>query len=105
MKKALICAFSALILLLSGVQCTFLEKRIDQVLHDPYIFDLPDIKIRGTIRAAVDNNSTSYYIYRGRRIGYEFELLRDLGKTLGVQLELIVVNDIEKEFDYLESGK
>src|SRR5690606_5355680 len=35
----------------------------------------------------------------------EFELLRDLGKTLGVQLELIVVNDIEKAFDYLESGK
>lgn len=105
MKKALIGAFSALILLLSGVQCTFLEKRIDQVLHDPYIFDLPDIKIRGTIRAAVDNNSTSYYIYRGRRMGYEFELLRDLGKTLGVQLELIVVNDIEKAFDYLESGK
>lgn len=105
MKKALITAFSTLVLLVSGVQCTFLEDRIDKVLRDPYIFDLPEIKTRGTIRVAVDNNSTSYYIYRGRRMGYEFELLRDLGKSLGVQLELIVLSDIEKAFDMLESGK
>lgn len=105
MKKTLLAVFSTLVLLISGVQCTFLEDRIDQVLHDPYIFDLPEIKTRGSIRVAVDNNSTSYYIYRGRRMGYEFELLRDLGKTLGVQLELVVLNDIEKAFDLLESGK
>lgn len=105
MKKALIAAFSTLVLLISGVQCTFLEDRIDQVLHDPYIFDLPEIKARGSFRVAVDNNSTSYYIYRGRRMGYEFELLRDLSKTLGVQLELVVVRDIERAFDLLESGK
>ena len=105
MKKALIAGFSTLVLLISGVQCTFLGDRIDQVLHDPYIFDLTEIKARGTLRVAVDNNSTSYYIYRGRRMGYEFELLRDLGKSLGVQLELIVLSDIERAFDLLESGK
>lgn len=105
MKKALIAAFSTLVLLISGVQCTFLENRFDQVLHHPYIFDLSDIQTRGSIRVAVDNNSTSYYIYRGRRMGYEFELLRDLSKTLGVQLELIVLSDIERAFELLESGK
>ncbi|OOG76901.1 transglycosylase SLT domain-containing protein [Algoriphagus sp. A40] len=105
MKKALIAACCTLILLVSGVQCTFLEDRFDQVLHHSYMFDLPEIKTRGSIRVAVDNNSTSYYIYRGRRMGYEFELLRDLGKTLGVQLELVVLSDIEKAFDYLGSGK
>jgi membrane-bound lytic murein transglycosylase F len=105
MKKVLIAAFSTLVLLISGVQCTFLEDRIDQALRDPYIFDLTEIKSRGTLRVAVDNNSTSYYIYRGRRMGYEFELLRDLGKSLGVQLELMVISDIEKAFNLLESGK
>lgn len=92
-------------MLFSGVQCTFLGDRIEKVLHEPYIFDLPAIQSRGTLRAAVDNNSTSYYIYRGRRMGYEFELLRDLGKSLGVQLELVVLEDIDEAFDYLESGK
>lgn len=92
-------------MLFSGVQCTFLGDRMDQVLSEPYIFDLPAIQARGTLRAAVDNNSTSYYIYRGRRMGYEFELLRDLGKSLGVQLELVVLEDIEEAFEYLDAGK
>ncbi len=92
-------------MLFSGVQCTFLGDRIDKVMQEPYIFDLPAIQSRGTLRAAVDNNSTSYYIYRGRRMGYEFELLRDLGKSLGVQLELVVLEDIDEAFDYLDAGK
>ncbi|WP_111670930.1 MltF family protein [Algoriphagus litoralis] len=105
MKKAFISAFSTLFMLFSGVQCTFLGDRIDKVMQEPYIFDLPAIQSRGTLRAAVDNNSTSYYIYRGRRMGYEFELLRDLGKSLGVQLELVVLEDIDEAFDYLDAGK
>ncbi len=105
MKKTFIAVLCTLILLVSGVQCTFLEKKIDEALHHPYILDLTDIKTRGTLRVAVDNNSTAYYIYRGRRMGYEFELLRDLGKHLGVQLELVLVSEIEQAFDLLESGK
>ena len=92
-------------MLFSGVQCTFLGDRIDNVLQEPYIFDLEAIQARGTLRAAVDNNSTAYYIYRGRRMGYEYELLRDLGKSLGVQLELVVLEDIDEAFDYLDAGK
>ncbi|WP_026952987.1 MltF family protein [Algoriphagus mannitolivorans] len=105
MKKALIGIISFFILLFSGVQCTFFENRIEKVFKAPYILDLQGIQARGTLRAAVDNNSTSYYIYRGRRMGYEFELLRDLGKTLGVQIEFVVVSDIENAFDLLDEGK
>lgn len=105
MRKTLILTFTLLTLLLFGVQCTFLEKKLENIFDDPYVLDLPGIKARGTLRAAVDNNSTSYYIYRGRRMGYEFELLRDLGKRLGVQIKFVVVKDIESAFAGLEAGK
>lgn len=72
---------------------------------DPVQTDLEDIVKRGTLRAVVDNSSTSYYIYRGRRMGYEFEMLRDLSERLGVQLKLVVTDDIEKAFRLLIEGK
>lgn len=105
MKRALTLLFSFSVLFLFGVQCTFLEKRFREVFKDPYVLDLEGIQSRGVLRAAVDNNSTSYYIYRGRRMGYEFELLRDLGKRLGVQIEFVVVSDIQKAFELLEEGR
>lgn len=106
MKKSLILFITVFTILLFGVQCTFLEKNLNVSFKDKtYILDLPGIKTRGFIRAAVDNNSTGYYIYRGRRMGYEFEMLRDLAKRLDVQLHLVMISDIEKAFDYLEEGK
>ncbi len=91
--------------MLFGVQCTFLEKNFEKVFKESYQLDLDGIKARGFIRAAINNNSAGYYIYRGRRMGFEYELLRDLSKRLGVQLRLILVDDIDKAFDYLQKGK
>ncbi|WP_057938889.1 MltF family protein [Algoriphagus resistens] len=106
MKKALILFTSILVLLLFGVQCTFLEKNLHVNFKEKaYILDLQGIQNRGFIRAAVDNNSTGYYIYRGRRMGYEYEMLRDLAKRLNVQLHLVLVADIDKAFDYLQDGQ
>lgn len=91
--------------MLFGVQCTFMEKNFEKVFKERYQLDLDGIKARGFIRAAVDINSAGYYIYRGRRMGFEYELLRDLSKRLGVQLRLVLVADIDKAFDYLGKGK
>ncbi|WP_192347736.1 transporter substrate-binding domain-containing protein [Algoriphagus sp. Y33] len=106
MKKVLILFSSILTLLLFGVQCTFIEKNFGSVIRkEAYLLDLQGIQNRGFIRAAVDNNSTGYYIYRGRRMGYEYELLRDLAKRLNVQLHLVMVSDIDRAFEYLNDGK
>lgn len=82
-----------------------MENKYNEFFGEPYTLDLPGIKARGTIKVAIDNNSTSYYIYRGRRMGYEYELLEDLGKSIGVQVEFIVVSDIDLAFDNLIEGK
>ena len=73
--------------------------------REDYVLDIEGIRARGTLRVAVDNNSSSYYIYRGRRMGYEYELMLDLGKRLGLQLEFIVVADMDQAFIHLQEGK
>ena len=52
--------------------------------------DLADIKRRGVLRVLTRNNASSYYLYRGRPLGFEYELARLLAKDLGVRLEMVV---------------
>lgn len=106
MKRTFSLFLTLCVVFLFGVQCTFLEKNFGQTFtKEKYILDLNGIQNRGFIRAAVDNNSTGYYIYRGRRMGYEYELLRDLAQRLEVELHLVLISDITTAFDYLEEGK
>ncbi|WP_186753794.1 MltF family protein [Echinicola salinicaeni] len=81
------------------------EKKKEPFWQNPVQLDLNAIQKRGFIRAVVDNSSTSYYIYRGRRMGYEYELLRNLAKRLDVQLRLIVDADILRAYKMLNSGE
>jgi len=106
MKKALVGVFIIGVISLFGVQCTFMDKREKQpqAWENPVPLDLEDILKRGYIRAIVDNSSTSYYIYRGRRMGYEFEMLKSLANTLGVRLHLIIKSDIQEAFTLLNKG-
>ncbi|WP_209332138.1 transporter substrate-binding domain-containing protein [Lunatimonas salinarum] len=73
--------------------------------ENPAEIDFDAIKERGFIRAVVDNSSTSYYVYRGRTMGYEFELLRNLSNRLGVELHLVVSDGLEESFRLLNQGK
>lgn len=106
MKKPATIITIFLIFALFGIQCTFFERDTENdSLDNPVALDFDAIKKRGYIRAIVDNSSTSYYIYRGRRMGYEFEMLRNLANRLGVRLHLIVKSDIEEAFLSLNKGK
>jgi membrane-bound lytic murein transglycosylase F len=83
----------------------YLNGWFNQSSKEEFILDMDGILSRGTLRVAVDNNSSSFYIYRGRRMGFEYELLLDLGKQLGVQVEFVVASDIDEAFSKLEEGR
>lgn len=80
-----------------GNKTTFEEEVVD--------FDLDKIKERGTLRALVDNSSTSYFIYKGQLMGYEYELLTLLANELDVDLEIIVTKSIDDAFRSLNQGE
>ncbi len=74
-------------------------------LSEPVYFDLDKIKERGSLIAVVDNSTTGYFIYRGRPMGYEYELLTRLAKELEVELKVELVSNMERAFEMLNSGK
>jgi membrane-bound lytic murein transglycosylase F len=59
----------------------------------------------GVLKVVTDFSSTSYFIYRGQPMGYQYELLQELANHLGVRLEVSVNNDLEKQFEMLQNGE
>ena len=67
--------------------------------------DLTEIRERGKLIAITGYDATSYFIYKGRPMGYEFELLSLLANHLGVKLEIIISKDRDELFRLLEDGE
>ncbi|TVQ13443.1 MAG: lytic transglycosylase F [Balneolaceae bacterium] len=67
--------------------------------------DLEQIMERGTLTAITSYSPTSYFIYRGEPMGYEYELLKRLTAHLGLGLEIIVARDLNEMMDMLNRGE
>ena len=67
--------------------------------------DLKEIKSMGKLRVVTAYNSVDYFIYKGRPIGYQLELLQELSNYLGIKLDISVSNDVKKNFDNLLDRK
>ncbi|MCB9209459.1 MAG: transporter substrate-binding domain-containing protein [Ignavibacteriales bacterium] len=63
------------------------------------------IKKRGKLIAITGFNAYSYFIYKGKTMGYEYELLKRFADRLGVDVEIKVSKDINEMFDLLEKGE
>jgi membrane-bound lytic murein transglycosylase F len=70
-----------------------------------YMADLTEIKQRGTLRAMTTYSATSYFLYRGEPMGYEYELLERFADYLDVELEIVVSDDIDSMFYHLNNGE
>jgi len=67
--------------------------------------DLDQIRKRGYINALVDNNSVSYFIYKGAPVGYEYELLQRFARSINVDLKIKVITGVEEAFNLLNRGE
>jgi membrane-bound lytic murein transglycosylase F len=66
---------------------------------------LKEIKESGVLRASTTYSATSYFLYKGVAMGFEYELLERFAKHLGVELEIIIANDINNLIPNLKNGK
>lgn len=66
-------------------------------------FDLDQIKQKGVLRVIMQYNSISYFIYRGQALGFEYELMGELAKQLGVKLEIVPAKPTQEQYNLLKN--
>lgn len=81
------------------------------IFHKPLVHEhvvdncLETILERDTLIAITDNSSTSYFLYKGQPMGYQYELLTHLAGHMGVALKIISAENIEESIRMLAVGE
>ncbi|MBE9509725.1 MAG: transporter substrate-binding domain-containing protein [Bacteroidetes bacterium] len=105
------------ILILSGITmipaCKNNKQTEDNVAKDNLLIqqkseskiDLPEIKKRGKLIAITTYSPTSYFLYRGQPMGFEYELLNQLADYLVLELDIVIAEDLDQITSDLFAGK
>ena len=81
------------------------DSKIDEYSSPKIGLHIDTIIKRGKLIAMVNNIPTSYFIYKGKPMGFQYELLNQFSKDLGVELEIIKVSSIPDALDSLKEHK
>jgi membrane-bound lytic murein transglycosylase F len=63
------------------------------------------IKQRGVLRVLTRNNGQTYFVLRGRRMGFDYELVEKLAQRLGEELEVVVPTNWGDLLPMLQRGE
>ena len=67
--------------------------------------DLPQIEDSGELVALTLYSSTTYFIYRGESMGFQYELAEQFARSLGVKLKIEIADNPQKLQQMLLQGK
>src|SRR6266403_5782504 len=82
-----------------------IDRRSNLPMVGPINRDLTEIKKGGTLTVLAPYNATTYFIYRGEPLGYEYELLQSFAKSEGLELKMVVVADPKSLLSILNDGE
>ncbi|HKK67893.1 MAG TPA: lytic transglycosylase F, partial [Bacteroidales bacterium] len=79
------------------------QSKSDSDAHIPR--DLEAIKADGKLTALTTFSNTSYFLYRGQPMGFEYELLQRFADHLDVDLEIKIANNIDSLLPKIRNGE
>jgi len=79
-------------------------EEVEAVSEVP-IRDLNEIVEEGKLRVMTIYSSTSYFLYRGQTMGFEYELLERFADYMDLELEIMVASDIDSLLFRLNESK
>ena len=83
----------------------FLRDTLPSRLEKRSRADLPDIKMRKSLRVLTRNSGATYFVYRGQLLGFEYELAERFAKSQGLYLELVVPPTRTALIPWLREGR
>ncbi len=84
----------------------FVDPLLDEIESITAVeMDLEEIKARDTLKAITIYSNTSFFLYRGEPMGYDYELAQRFAQFLGVELEMIIAEDIDDVIPMLLRGE
>jgi len=105
MKKIISIGFTIIALSIFSCNTDTKQEAIKKKIIPKIERDLKEIKKEGKLRVSTTYSGTSYFLYRGSPMGFEYELLERFAEYLEVELEIIVANDINNLIPNLNKGK
>jgi membrane-bound lytic murein transglycosylase F len=92
-------------ILTAGISsCSYFHPDIKKDNTNYVSIDLDSIRKRGKLIAVTDFNSTNYFIYKGEPMGFNYELLKSFSDYIGIDLEIVSENNLDKAFNMLKTG-
>jgi membrane-bound lytic murein transglycosylase F len=96
-----------LLLLIPLIATIFLgcdeEQSFETIKKKEKVWDLAEIKDRGKLIVLAENSPVSFFIYRGAKMGLEYEILKHYAKHLKLPIEVRIVHDMDHILDDLMS--
>lgn len=91
-------------LALAAAACVHISMGCTGVSHssaenDDTVRVLPD-----TMRVATLYSPSSYFIFRDQKMGYDYELVRDMVESHGMALDLRIARTLDEAVEWLDSG-
>ncbi|MGL5014883.1 MAG: transglycosylase SLT domain-containing protein [Bacteroidales bacterium] len=69
------------------------------------VYDIEQIVESGELKVLTIYSSTSYFNYRGEEMGYEYELAKEFATSLGVELKVVVAENVTRLKEMLIAGE
>lgn len=67
--------------------------------------DWDEIENQGTLTILAENSPASYFIYKGKNMGYEYELLHEFAKDMDIKLQVKMMHNLDSMLVALRNCK
>ncbi|MCY4603273.1 MAG: membrane-bound lytic murein transglycosylase MltF [Gemmatimonadetes bacterium] len=82
-----------------------LARQFTRQSQQTFTDDLPGLKERRRLRMITRNNAMTYFIHRGRQVGFEYELIKEFADRHDLRLDIVIPDSHADLLSYLNEGK